>query len=310
MKHCFAFLLSLVLLFSLASCKPADTGEGGDEGIPLTDSLGNTVTLPPGARVVAGYASFAECWLLSGGTLVGVTEDAISEHGLDVGEEVAIVGTVKEINTEALVALSPDYVILSADLAAHHSLGAFLETLGIPHGFFCEDSFRDYKELMSRFCAVNGREDLYRTHVVEVEEEIASILSRVPQSEMRVLLMRVYSTGMKAKGADNPAGQILSDFGLTNLAGSEVPAELSMEYIVAADPELILAVPMGNEEGALAYLAEHAESHPAWGELTAVKNGRWQLLPKELFHHKPNQRWGESYAYLANLIWPQIFANE
>jgi iron complex transport system substrate-binding protein len=33
-----------------------------------------------------------------------------------------------------------------------------------------------------------------------------------------------------------------------------------------------------------------------------VQNGRYTVLPKDLFHYKPNERWGESYAYLYEII--------
>ena len=40
---------------------------------------------------------------------------------------------------------------------------------------------------------------------------------------------------------------------------------------------------------------------------TAVKNGNLVVLPKELFHYKPNDRWDDSYEYLAKIIYPEIF---
>ena len=49
--------------------------------------------------------------------------------------------------------------------------------------------------------------------------------------------MRAYSTGIKAKTDDNLAGQILSEFGLINIA-DEYPSlleEMSLEHIVARD---------------------------------------------------------------------------
>ena len=61
-----------------------------------------------------------------------------------------------------------------------------------------------------------------------------------------------------------------------------------------------------DEEQALAYLEEHFESNPAWAGLSAVQSGRYLLLPKELFHYKPNARWGESYAYLAEILYPDL----
>ena len=48
------------------------------------------------------------------------------------------------------------------------------------------------------------------------------------------------------------------------------------------------------------------EENPAWAGLSAVKNGRYVLLPKELFHYKPNVRWGESYACLAEILYPEL----
>ena len=76
--------------------------------------------------------------------------------------------------------------------------------------------------------------------------------------------------------------------------------------------KLSLLIPMYNEEKIIeatlrevtAYMADTFESNPAWSGLSAVKNGRYLLLPRDLFHYKPNARWGESYAYLANILYP------
>ena len=35
---------------------------------------------------------------------------------------------------------------------------------------------------------------------------------------------------------------------------------------------------------------------------TAVQEGRVYVLPRDLFHYKPNARWAESYAYLYELL--------
>jgi iron complex transport system substrate-binding protein len=68
-------------------------------------------------------------------------------------------------------------------------------------------------------------------------------------------------------------------------------------------------VTMGSrEEAALDYMEQNFESNPAWAELTAVQEDHYVLLPKELFHYKPNARWGESYAYLAKILYPELAA--
>ncbi len=300
------FLIVLTILLLLCGC----SYEAAQEGVSITDALGNTCRLPENARVVCCFASFADMWLLAGGSLVGVTEDAISEHQLDVGADTAIVGTVKHIDLEKVAALKPDYVILSADLTAHLSLQESLRTMGIPHGYFRTDVFSDYKVLMAQFGAYTGREDLFQTNVLAVEAEIQDILSQIPETDQSVLLIRAYSTGMKAKRDDNLAGQILKEFGFVNIADidSSILEDLSLEHIVQADPDLIFVTTMGSEAGALSYLEEITQHNPAWSGLTAIQNGNYHLLPRELFHYKPNERWGESYAYLAHLIWPEIFS--
>ncbi len=307
MKKILSLLVTACILFMLSACG-APSADEETEGKKITDVFGKEVSLTQGARVVSCYASFAECWLLSGGQLTGVTEDAVNEHGLDVGDA-EIIGTVKHIDLEKLVSLTPDYVILSADLTAHLTLKDSLEAMGIPYGYFRVDVFEDYKALMAQFCGINGREDLFQSNVLDVEAEINEIRGKIPETDSSVLLLRAFSTGMKAKKDDNLAGQILKEFGLTNIADSDesMLEDLSLENIVKNDPDYIFAMTMGDEEGAMQYLADSATNNPVWQELSAVRAGRYYMLPKELFHYKPNNRWSESYEYLAKLIWPEIF---
>ena len=56
-------------------------------------------------------------------------------------------------------------------------------------------------------------------------------------------------------------------------------------------------------EGALNTLQETLTSHPAWASLRAVSEQRYFILDKQLFHYKPNARWGESYEILAEILY-------
>lgn len=313
MKRLISLLLCLTVVFTMAACgaEPAAPAEtlSADSDIPeLIDILANRTKLSKDARVACGYASFAQCWLLSGGALVGVTQDAL-DRGLAVGDA-SVIGTVKSIDLEKLAASSPDYVILSADLSAHSELQSALDTMGIAYGYYRVDTFEDYKAMMAQFCAVNERDDLYRENVLEVEQRIESIRERIPADcDQSVLLLRAYSTGIKAKTDDNLAGQILKEYGLQNIA-EESPSlleDLSMEQVILTDPDYIFVLTMGDEQAAAEYMRSHLENDPAWQGLSAVRDGHYHILPQDLFHYKPNQRWDESYEYLANIIFPEIF---
>lgn len=310
-----AFLLAGTLLLGLAAC-----GTGPEEAASaqetvsenpdrkIVDSLGNEAVLPEEPRVVSLYGSYAECWALSGGSLVGVTEDAAEERGMELTDGMELVGSVKEPSLEKIVSLEPDYVLMSADLAPHLQLQDSLEQMGIGCGYFQMDTFEEYRFAMEQFCAVNGREDLLEKNVNAPGRHIEKILSSVPDGEKapEVLLLRAYSTGMKAKKDDNLAGVILKELGCHNIA-EDYPAmmeDLSLEMIVERDPEYIFVLTMGDEKKAVEYLDAQIAENPAWNGLKAVKEGHFVILPKDLFHYKPNERWDESYEYLAEIVYP------
>lgn len=307
-------LLSLFTAFlvvlSLCGCDNKSTASTTVSKHSITDSEGNTFMLPDDPKVAVCYSSFADAWLLAGGKLAGVTDDAVTERKLISEDEAQIIGTVKSIDAEKLVALSPDYVILSEDLTAHQKLKQNLEDMNISYGYFRVDTFEDYAKMMEQFCNVTGRDDLFKKNVTDVKARIDAILAKIPKDPQKtVLLARAFSTGMKAKTDDNLAGQILKEYGLKNIANSSpsLLEDLSLEHIIKADPDYIFTFTMGSEEGAKAYLESEIESSPAFSGLSAVKNNNYHLLPKELFHYKPNNRWDESYEYLAKIIYPEIF---
>ncbi|MEG0803417.1 MAG: hypothetical protein RSF90_00530 [Pygmaiobacter sp.] len=153
---CAVFALALTLaLFSGCAAKAPSTGvpsaaasSAARQGTGFTDALGRSVTIESTDKVVSLYGSFAECWMLAGGTLAGTTQDAIKERGLALGEDVSIVGTVQEPNLEAVIALAPDFVLLSADIAPQVALDGALSEAGIPHAYFRVDHYTDYLAML------------------------------------------------------------------------------------------------------------------------------------------------------------------
>ena len=255
-------------------------------------------------RVVCLYGSFAEAWLEAGGTLAGVTDDAVSERGLET--DAVVIGSTKAPNLELIISLEPDWVILSADIAAQVSAMEVLEAAGLSCTAFRVDTVQDYAAMMDAFTARTGRRDVYEEQVLPMLSEIDAICERAKAYEApEVLLLRAFSTGAKAKGADNLAGVMLRDLGCVNLV-EKYPSlleELSLESIVTEDPDWIfISVMGGDEEAALSALNASLGANPAFQALTAVREGRMVVLPRELFHYKPNARWSESYACLYDVL--------
>ena len=283
--------------------------------VSITDSNGSQITLDTSApRVVAAYGSFAEAWLLAGGELCGVTQDALEQRDLGLPEDITVVGTVKEPNAEEIIALEPDLVLLASDITAQADIRDVLENAGLACAFFQVDTFADYAFMMEQLCAITGREDLYEENVTQVGQQIEEAQANAALSSTRpnVLLIRAFSTGIKAKTDDELAGAILKDLGAHNIADDHpsMLEDLSLEEVIAADPDYIFVTTMGDEQKALDYLNGLIQQNPAWSELSAVKEDRYIVLPKDLFHYKPNNRWGESYQYLGEILYPQLFHEE
>ncbi len=303
------FILALSLVFfSICSC----TNEQQNSSVTsrtIVDSAGNYYEFTNNPRVVSCYGSFADMWQLSGGELIGVTKDAFDEHKLSLPKGVEIVGTVKEINLEKLISLNPDYVILSQEIASHLSLAKNLESMNIGYGYFKVDSFSDYKNIMKQFCRVNNRDDLFQRNVINVETNIKEIVNSVPKNSVsRFLVIRSFSTGIKVKN-DNLAVSMLKELGATDITDNtpSILKDFSVEKIITEDPDFIFVLTMGDESAAQDYLIKTMQNNPAWNELSAVKNNKFIILPKDLFHYKPNNRWDESYEYLAKILYPKTF---
>ncbi len=261
-------------------------------------------------RVVSLYGSFAGAWLLAGGTLAGVTEDAVSERELPLDESVQIIGTTKLPNMELILSQEPDLILYSTEIAGQEEAAALLGQMGIDCMGFDVNTYEDYLAMMEELCALTGRDDLYQAQVDAVRAPIEALRAQAEADERfgqrTALLLRAYSTNVRAKGSDNLAGAMLQDMGLVNIADDAASSleNLTLEVILEADPDYIFVVVMGSDgESAMQALSASMTGNPAWQGLTAVREGRFIVLDRALFHQKPNARWAQSYQYLWNLLY-------
>lgn len=304
MKHKWMIFL-LIFSLMLTGCSQNQTEPEGVEAYTFEDALGRSVSISNPQRVGIASGSLAECWMLSGGSVCAVTQDAVTERNLELPEDVTDLGALKEPSAEAILAADLDFLILMSSLKNHVALAETLEKTDIPFAYFDVENFEDYLELMQIFTGITGREDLYETHAAALEPKIAATIEQGKlDTAPSVLLLRTSSSRVKVLDSSFMVGGMLKEFGCVNIADSETGllTDLSLEAIVKADPDYIFISCMGDLEEGKAQLAQSLTSNPIWETLQAVQNGRCHFLGKELFHHKPNARWGESYEILANLL--------
>ncbi|HIZ43018.1 MAG TPA: ABC transporter substrate-binding protein [Candidatus Gemmiger excrementigallinarum] len=279
--------------------------------LTFTDDLDREVTVPvQPQRVAVLLGSYADVWCLAGGqdTLVAAADDAWTDFDLNLGDEVANLGSLMEPNLEELIAAQPDLVIASSNTTSNVELLPSLEDLGVPVIYFGVNSFNDYLEMLDVCTQITGQTQNYQTYGLDVQAQVEKAKEQDDGSAPTVLLLRSASTSCKVKNSKGTVlGEILADLGAVNIADSDTSLleDLSMERIIADDPDYIFVVFQGSDQDAAQKTLDAAlTSNPAWDTLSAVQNGNFYLMEKELYHLKPNARWGEAYQKVADILYP------
>ena len=282
-------ITTLISIFALAGCgvKNSDNANADvQDGVTFTDALGRSVTVKSADRTASLLGSFSDVWLLAGGKLVASVNDAWDS---------------------LLIASQPDFVIASANTKPDVEMLATLENAGITVAYFDVNNYEDYIAMLDICTDITGRKDLYEKNGVSVRTEVENAKKQIDGSNPKILLLRAASKNIKAKGSDGiVSGEILKDLGCVNIADSDSSLldDLSLEAIVKEDPDFIFVIIQGtNTEAALKNVDTLLKSNPVWNSLTAVKNNRYYVLDKSLYNFKPNERWGEAYQKLADILY-------
>lgn len=295
---------------STAASANAKSGKSGkaekNKAYTFTDDLGRKVTVKSHKRVVACMGSLADAWQLAGGTLVGASDDAFGHYAVD-SSKVSGVGRSTSLNLESILALKPDFVIMTGISDGKHATGvsqadaeSALKEAGIPVAFFKVTTFDDYKRMMGTLCAITGRNDLYKKNVTKVGEKIKSAVSRysVASKSPSVLVVSAFSKGLVVQNSSGMAGAIVRDLGAVNVADEHpsLLSDFSLEAAVEANPDYVLVLAASDDAAtAQKYYDQVAGSNSAWQGMDAVKEGRVTMLDAAHFLYKPNADWAESY---------------
>lgn len=309
MKKCLLLFLCLCLL--LPGCAGGSDTADPETAISFTDDLGRTVTVQHPQRVAALLGSFAHVWQLAGGQVCAAPDDAWEDLALDLSEDAVNLGSTENLNLELLLSAQPELVIASANRRQHLQWQESFQSMGIPVAYFSIDDFDDYLRLLEICTRITGRTDLYEANGLAVQAQIQAVIEQSRQrlevsSAPTVLCMTASASTVRAQNSrGNVLCGILNSLGCVNIADSDetLLENLSIEYILLADPDYIFFVQRGDDAAGMeAYVRQFLTDHPAWQQLSAVQNGRVYFMDKNLFNLKPNHRWGEAYEIVEEIL--------
>ncbi len=295
-----AILMSLFCMLLLYGCGEQEK----PEGYAFIDDLGREVTVSTCNRVAPILGSFADVWMLSGGEVVATCNDAWEDLGLNLRDDCINLGGAHSPSFEALFKANPDFVIASASTASNVEMKDALENAGITVAYFDVDCFEDYLRMLDVCTDITGRKDLYEKNGINIKAQIDHVKkccadAKVPADQNTVLLLRVSSGAVKAKGSRGTVlGEMLCELGCKNIADSDkgLLENLSVESVIKNEPYRIFVVTMGDDiDKAMKNLTETMSENPAWKTLLAVRENRMHFMDRRLFNIKPNVRWAEAY---------------
>lgn len=253
------------------------------EGITLTDQAGRTVTLEqPAESIVSCYyiSTYATIALGLKDKIVGLENKADTRalYALAAPElpQLTQVGTLKELNLEAVAALEPDLVIMPQKLIDNAQT---LEDLGITVMIVNPETQEGLETMLILIGEACGASDQAQALIDYNHTQLERAAEMTAELEKPSVCLLGNSSYLSVAPAAMYQNDLIEQAGGVNAAASieeDYWADVSYETLLALAPE-VLVIP-----SAASYTAEDVMNDPQLADLPAVQNGAVYTMPQGL----------------------------
>lgn len=240
-------------------------------------------------RVVTLYEGALDAALTAGVKPLGAVAtrggEGVADYLGDKAGDIAIVGTARETNVEAVIAQKPDLILASPRLpeSQYRLLSQIAPTIVPKNEGFTPDSWKDESRL---FGEALGREKAIDEAIQAVENRSQSLAQRQPNSDTTATLARWMANGPLVMSKDLFSTGLLAACGFDVQDGGVVKAgrphsdSLSLENLSSIDSDwLFLATLNADGEAAL----ESARQSPAFERLNVVQQNHVVTVDGQLW---------------------------
>jgi iron complex transport system substrate-binding protein len=212
------------------------------------------------------------------------------------------VGTFLTPNVEAIAALSPD-LIIGPGLSSSRREVRMLEAMGYPTLTVDDNSLEGIEQSITLIGARTGEPEAARRLLGAIQAHIAELHAHLEGMKPRTVVMLVGHQPMVAVGRGTFLDGLLRLAGGDNIADISAQSwpQLSIEYILAMRPEVILDGAMGTDANVQAGFWARYPTIPA------VRDHRVFGYPQDPLL-QPGPRVWQSLEILARRIHPEAFA--
>jgi iron complex transport system substrate-binding protein len=281
-----ACALALVLVFATA-CGSGSSDDGGSSGAATSSA-----TAAPQAIVSLSPTATEMLFAIGAGDQVVAVDDFSNYPPEAPTTDLSAL----EPNVEAVATYEPDLVVISNDPS---DVVKSLDRLGIPvllqpAAATLDDTYSQIEELGT----ATGHVDEATALVASMRSEIDAIVSSAPEFMTPPTYYHELDDLYFTVTSETFIGQVYSLLGLRNIAdeakgsASGYP-QLSAEYIVEADPDLIFLA----DTKCCNQSAETVGRRPGWDQLSAIKTGAVVELDDDIA-----SRWGPRVVDLLRIV--------
>jgi len=300
-------LLPLILLVGLvlAGCGGVDTVDEGKDSTSVDSSaefpvsvvsgaMGAdteiTIDAEPGSIVSLSPTATEMLWAVGAGNQVVAVDDQS-----DYPEDVPVTElSGYEPNVEAILEKEPDLVLTESDQG---NLVAGLKkarvpTLILPSAADLEESYDE----IERVGAATGHKEEAADVVAEMRADIEEALADAPDAQ-GLTYFHELTPDLYSAGGATFIGEVYGLFGLENVAdeagkGDDYP-QLSNEYVVSADPDLVFLA----DGECCGVAAGDVAKRPGWAQVGAVEDGQVHVVNEDIA-----SRWGPRVVDFVKLV--------
>jgi len=287
----------------------------GTRQIVGEDDFGRTIVLakPPDRIILLSGSPIDVIYELGAGdALVGVVDSIAASYPETCRRYPSVlekerVGRFSDPNIEKIISLDPDLIIPFGTSDSPGKYTAVFDRRGLPYAAFVsvENTGFGIRQIM-RLGKLLGREKEARILAARIRTDVDTISRQVASKiKERPLVYYWWGVGNGTYGRRTAINELIELAGGVNLAG-EFDAqymELSPEYVIARDPDVIVISYW--KESQKKERMSALKNRPGFRDIKAVKNNRVYLLEGHSFHTPV--RFAEVIQKLAGYIHPGIF---
>ena len=318
MKKLICFLLAVIMVVSLAACESAKTETKGETNtsvsypLTVTDQAGREVTIKSEPKkIISGYyiSTSVLIALDLDEKMVGIESKAEKRAIYKLASPELLnlqqVGTAKELDIEACVALEPDLLILPIKLK---SVISTLEELGLTVIFVDPENQEKLNSMIELIGTATNKNKEAESLLGFISNQQSYLTETLKSETAPTVYLAGNSSLLSTAGENMYQSDMIRLAGGVNVANEiedDYWSEIDYEQLLAWNPEYIILAADAS------YTVEDVLSDPNLSSVEAVKNGNVYIVPNNA------EAWDSPVPssilgaiWLSNILHPEKVSND